>query len=105
MDLVALCGVHDLVKGARGQRGNHLNDIVLFGAAGEDDLALWVSELAQSRGRHVKGHADFGAQHCCRHVDVLDIDEDPWSEPDLVEGAVVFSHRLASELAFVDWLR
>ena len=93
--LIALGSVHNLIEGARGQGGNHLDDIVLLGSTSEDDFAFRVSKLAQSGGCYVEGHADFGAQHCGRHVNLLDIDEDLWSEPDSVEGAVVLSHRLS----------
>ena len=93
--MIALGSVHNLIEGARGQGGNHLDDIVLLGSTSEDDFAFRVSKLAQSGGCYVEGHADFGAQHCGRHVNLLDIDEDLWSEPDSVEGAVVLSHCLS----------
>lgn len=93
--LIALGSVHNLIEGARGQGGNHLDDIVLLGSTSKDDFTFRVSKLAQSGGCYVEGHADFGAQHCGRHVNLLDIDEDLWSEPDSVEGAVVLSHCLS----------
>lgn len=97
LDLVALAGVDELVKGARGERGDHLDDVVLAGGAGEQDLALGVAELAQRRGGHVEGGVDFGAEHGGGEVDVGDVDEDLGAEPDSVVGAVVLTQGLKGE--------
>lgn len=43
LDLVALTGVDDFVKGTGGERGYHLDDVVFVCGAGEYDLALGVA--------------------------------------------------------------
>lgn len=91
MYLITLLCVDNLVKRARGQRGDHLNDVVLFRAACEDYLTLRVAQLAESSRSDVEGHVDLGAKHCCREVDLLHVDEDSGTEPDFVEGRVIFS--------------
>lgn len=94
LDLISLPGVDELVERARGERGDHLDDVVAAGGAGEQDLALWVAELAQRRGGHVEGGVDFGAEHGGGEVDVGDVDEDLGAEPDSVVGAVVLTQSL-----------
>ena len=100
LGLVAGAGVDDFVKGAAGEGGDHLDDVVGARAAGEADFAFWVAEFAKGGGGDVEGDGDWGAEHGCGHVDFFDVDEDAGAEPDLVEGGVVFSEGLLSiELA------
>lgn len=67
-------GVDDLVEGAGGEGGNHLDDVVLVGGAGEHDFAFWVAQLAEGGGRDVEGHGDAGAEHGGAEVDGFDVD-------------------------------
>jgi hypothetical protein len=92
LDLAGLGSVDDLVEGARGQGGDHLDDVVFVGAAGQDDFAFGVAEFAQGGGGDVEGHVDFGAEHSGGGVDFFHVDEHAWAEPDLVVGRVVFAH-------------
>ena len=92
LDLVLGALVDDLVEGAGGEGGDHLDDVVLPGAAGEDDFAFGVAEFAQGGGGDIKRDVDFGAEHAGGDVDVLDVDEDAGPEPDLVVGGVVLAH-------------
>ena len=91
LDLTVFCFVHDFVKRARCQCGYHLDDIVLVCAAREHNLSFWIAELAQCRRSDIEGNVAFAAEHGGGHVDLLDIDEYAWPEPDLVKCAVVFS--------------
>lgn len=94
LDLVAAPGVDNLVKGARGECGDHLDDVVRLGGTGEDDLALWVTKLAQGGCCDVKGNGSLVAEHGGGKINVLDINEDLGAEPNAVEGAVIFSQCL-----------
>ena len=94
LDLITFGGVHDLVKGARGEGGDHLDDVVLLGGASEEDLTLDVAELAKGSGSDVEGNIDLGSEHGGAEVDVLDIDQDLGAEPDAVESGVVFAKGL-----------
>lgn len=67
---------------------------MLVSTLGENRLTLGVTELAESGSGHVERNVDLGAQHRGRVVYLLNVDQDPWAEPDLVEGIVVFTHRL-----------
>lgn len=95
LDLTVLSRVDNFVKGAGGEGGDHLNDIVFVGAAGKDDFAFGVSELAESSSGYVEGDINFGAKHGGREVDLLNVVEDARPEPDFVEGGVVFAHCLS----------
>jgi hypothetical protein len=95
LDLASLRFVHDLVEGTRRECRDHLDDIVLSRASGQDDLSLWVAELAECCGCDVEGNVDFRAEHRGRGVDLLNVDEHARTEPDLVEGAVVLAQCLS----------
>lgn len=94
LDLVTLLGVDDLVKRARCKCWDHLNYIVLVSAAGKDNLALWVTELAERGSRYVEWDGALCTEHGGGHVDVLYIVKDTWAEPDLVECRMVLAHGL-----------
>lgn len=94
LDLTALSRIDNFVEGAGGEGGDHLDDIVFVGAAGEDDFAFGVSELAESSSGYVEGDINFGAKHGGRGVDLLNVVEDAGAEPDFMESGVVFAHCL-----------
>lgn len=56
LDLIALTGIDDLVEGAGGQCGNHLDDIVGVCGTGEHDFTLWVAQLSEGGCGHVERH-------------------------------------------------
>lgn len=95
LHLVATLGVDDVVERARRQRRDHLHHVVIVGRPRQHHLTFGVTQLAECGRRHVEGDRAFGAQHGGRVVDVLDVDEDPRSEPDFVEGGVVLAHGLS----------
>lgn len=56
LHLVALAGIDNLVEGAGGQCGNHLDDIVGVCCTGEDDFTLRVAQLSEGGRGHVERH-------------------------------------------------
>ena len=63
-------------------------------ASCQDDFSLWVAQFAERGRGYVEGHVDFRAEHGGGGIDLLDVYEDSWPEPDLVEGVVVFAECL-----------
>nr|POF04100.1 hypothetical protein CFP56_21855 [Quercus suber] len=104
LHLVALLGVDDLVEGARGEGGDHLDDIVLLRGARQHDFTLGVPELAERGRGDVERNVDFGAEHGGGQVDVFHVVQDPRSEPDLVVGGVVLAHGLSRNVSTPDIL-
>lgn len=71
---------------------------MLVSGFGEHNFTLGVAELAECSGGYVEGDGTGCAEHGGSHVDVFDVDEDAGAEPDLVEGVVVFAHRLGRQV-------
>ena len=86
--------VDDLVEGAGGEGGDHLDYVVFVRAPGQDHFAFGVAEFSEGGGGYVEGDGDGGVEHGCGEGDGFDVLEDPRPEPDFVVGAVVFAHCL-----------